>query len=362
VKKLVLFVLIYVAIDVLRVAQARERIMDAVLLGALCLGVATIAQYHLLGYDTLARRPTGFLGHWMTASGLLMGALVFAAARLAFRRAALPRPTRDDLVRLALVIGALGGLIALQRLDLFAVEGERLFVSGIAILAGLMAVSRGAWPSAATSFWLTVLVVPISGWALVVSRTRSAWLGALFGLGLVAVLRAPRLLILLGAGVALVLVLRPSLVMDRLTIDVSSIDRYYMWQAGIDMIREKPVFGQGPGIIPLVYEHYRWPEAPSTSVPHLHNNAMQLAAERGIPCVGFWLWWLIASLGAALHEVRRGARNERWLSVGALGFLAAILVAGLFEYNFGDSEVLYVILLASVAPFVLRDGEEAMAT
>jgi O-antigen ligase len=174
----------------------------------------------------------------------------------------------------------------------------------------------------------------------------------------VAILRAPRLLFALGAAVVLVIILRPSTVVSRFTIsDASSVDRYYMWQAGIDMIRDKPVFGQGPGIIPYAYARFRWTDAPSASVPHLHNNAMHLAAERGLPCVAFWLWWLIASLGAALHQARRGAWNERWVAVGALGFLVAILFAGLFEFNFGDSEVLYVILLASVAPFVLGQPE-----
>jgi O-antigen ligase len=194
---------------------------------------------------------------------------------------------------------------------------------------------------------------------LLVSQTRSAWLGALVGLALVAILRTPRLLLVLGAAVILVIVLHPSPVMTRLTIrDASSVERFYMWQAGIDMIREKPVFGQGPGIIPFAYQRFRWPEAPLTPVPHLHNNAMHLAAERGVPCVAFWLWWLIASLGTALHEARQGAWNERWVAVGTLGFLTAILVAGLFEFNFGDSEVLYVILLASVAPFVMSRAEE----
>ena len=60
--------------------------MDAALLGSLVLGVGALVQYFLLGFDTLITRPTSFLGHYMTASGLSMLGLVLAAARLVLRR------------------------------------------------------------------------------------------------------------------------------------------------------------------------------------------------------------------------------------------------------------------------------------
>ncbi len=173
-----------------------------------------------------------------------------------------------------------------------------------------------------------------------------------------AVLRAPRTLWLLGAAGALVLLARPTAVAGRLTIeDDSSRDRYYMWQAGIDMIADKPVFGQGPGMILDTYPRYRWAEAPNPRAPHLHNNALQLAAERGLPCLVFWLWWVAAVMADAWRESRPAllaARPGAWCAAGALGILVAVLAGGLFEYNFGDSEVLMFILLVSAVPYALR--------
>jgi O-antigen ligase len=359
-KKLVLFAVAFVALDSLRRARERERILDGLTLGAIVLGVGSITQYHFLGYNTLNHRPTSFLGHWMTASGLLMGALVLCVARLLFRREPLRRPTREDLTRLAALLGVLAGFVVLQRLDAFAVEGERLIVGGVAVAAMSMVLSRGTWPGPATSSTLTLLAIPICAWALVVEQTRSAWLGALVGLAVVAVARAPRLLWLLAGCVALLLIARPAPVMKRLTVsDASSVDRYYMWQAGIDMVRDRPVFGQGPGMIPLAYERFRWPEAPERVLSHMHNNALQFAVERGLPCALLWLWWIALPLGRGYREWRLGAWDARSSAVGVLGFLVAILVAGMFEYNFGDSEVLYVILLLCAAPFSLEPTEEA---
>lgn len=360
VKKLVLFFIIYVAHDTLRRRLARERIIDAVLLGSLALGMGMIVQYHFFGFDTLNQRPTSFLGHWMTASGLLMCALVLAAARLMFGPLSRSLPCRKSRGALALLLGAFAMLSLLQKTDVFAAEGERLFIAGLALAAAVMATSRGSWPDLGVSTGLAALVAPASIWALLVSQTRSAWLGALAGLTIVFVLKAPKALWILAAGVVLVLAMRPAVVTQRLTVkDESSRDRYYMWQAGIDMIIEQPIFGQGPGMIPRAYERFRWPGSSINRTPHLHNNALQIAAERGLPCAVFWMWWVALSMGAAYRRTRRGAAEDRWLAVGVLGALSAIMIAGLFEYNFGDSEVLYVILLLSVVPFTLPQEAES---
>ena len=333
-KKLVLFALFYLSVEALSVEKDRERILDAALLGGLALSAGSLVEYYFLGFDTLANRPHSFLGHYMTASGLIMAVLVIAAARLAFHRGLLPKPSAHDFRALSVFAGTLAVLSACQAFDLFAVETERLFVAGIAAAGAFLALSRGPWPGEATSTALAALVVPVASWALVVSRTRNAWLGAMVGLGVVAVLRAPRALWALAAAVALVVIVRPAPIVGRLTVfDPSSVDRYYMWQAGIDMIRDKPVFGQGPGRILAVYPEYRWPEAPNAQQPHLHDNALQIAAERGLPCLVWWLWWVAAA---------------------ALAFLAAFMAAGLFEYNFGDSEILMFTLLVSALPYAVR--------
>jgi O-antigen ligase len=361
-KKLVLFMLFYLAVDSLVRERDRERIMDAALLGGLVLATGSLLQYYLLGFDTLNNRPRSFLGHYMTAAGLSMAVVVVAAARLALRRDAAWRPSSRDFRMVAAVGAGLLVLTTAQAADLFAVESERLFVAALAGTAAAMALGRGTWPGPATGTLLAALIVPIGGWALVLSRTRNAWLGVLAGLVLVALLRAPRLLWLVPAAIGTVLILRPAPVIDRLTLtDASSRDRYYMWQAGIDMVRDKPVFGQGPGMILTVYPQYRWPEAPNPLAPHLHDNALQIAAERGVPCVVWWIWLMAAAMGDAYRETRRDGVAGTWGAAAALALLVAVMVAGLFEYNFGDSEILMFTLLVAALPYALR-RHRALAT
>jgi len=52
--------------------------------------------------------------------------------------------------------------------------------------------------------------------------------------------------------------------------------------------------------------------------------------------------------------VPAAATADRALVVGALAAVAAFLVSGLFEYNFGDTEVLLVTLAVMALPFVVE--------
>jgi O-antigen ligase len=282
-----------------------------------------------------------------------MGILILASARLAFGRLPDSPFERRDGGVLLLVVLALSMETALQRADLFGVWPERVTVAAFVVLL-LVLVWAYDWPGAGTAFTLAALALPSTAWALVLSQTRNAWLGALAGLATLALLRAPKLLWLLPGAIVVALALRPGLA-QRLTVtDVSSLDRYYMWQAGIDMIKDRPIFGQGPGMIIKTYPLYRWPQAPSRLAPHLHDNALQIAAERGLPCLIWWLWWMSAAMGDAFRETREGPGRVTWTAFAALAILTAVLVAGLFEYNFGDSEVFMFLLLMVALPYGLR--------
>jgi O-antigen ligase len=350
-KKLVLFALFYLAVDTGTDERSRERIVDMALLGAIALGAETVVQYLFLGFDTLQHRPTGFLGHYMTSSGFLAVALVLAAARLAFAPR-WPRPERRDAWLLSGLVLALVGLHLVEWAGGSIRLWRSVFVAGLCIAAAVLAVRSPRWPGGSARLLLAAMAATLAIWALVVSQTRNAWLGAIFGLAVVLVLRAPRTLWLLPAGLLLLLALRPANLMARLTwSDASSIDRYYMWQAGLDMIRDKPVFGQGPGMILRTYPEYRWAQAPNPLQPHLHDNALQIAAELGLPALAFWLWMMALLVLGALREARKARVRKRFEAPAALGALATLIVAGVFEYNFGDSEVLMFTLIVTALPF-----------
>ena len=356
-KKLVLFLLLYFAAEALRTDELREILLDAMLIGGLTLSTLAILQYLFLGFNTMDTRPRSFLGHYMTASGVIMVLLIVAAERVISMKP--PRRATPAALAMCAALVSVAIVVALaQRTGLVPTEIERLAILVVALVAGRRAWKGMAWPDSTFSSALALVFLPLGGLALILSRTRSAWIGVMVGLLALAWMKKPRLLVYVPGLLALALIVAPRSILDRLTVtDASSRDRYYMWQAGLDMIADKPIFGQGTGMILEVYPKFRWPSAPNPNAPHLHNNFVQIAAERGLPCLFFLGWWLFL-LGREAWRVRESAHTGHLV----LAALAATLAAGMFEYNLGDSEVLMLTLLLSALPFSTRSIAREPAT
>jgi putative inorganic carbon (hco3(-)) transporter len=122
-----------------------------------------------------------------------------------------------------------------------------------------------------------------------------------------------------------------------------------MLRQGVTMIRAHPLTGVGPNMVERVYEEHRDPTAPEHANPHLHNVPMQIAAERGLLALAAFAWFLVA----ASTDLLRLLRHSRYkcLPATALAAIAGMLAAGLFEYNFGDSEFLMLFLVLLTLPF-----------
>jgi len=348
-KKLVLFLLLYFAAEALRTDECRELLIDAMLMGGLALASLAVLQFAFLGYDTMDTRPRSFLGHYMTAAGVITVLLVVAVERILAMRRPL-QATRSALALCAILVGISVAVMLAYRTGVMPMEIERFGILGVGLIAARRAWRGALWPDGSLSNALALVMAPIGGVALLLSRTRSAWIGVVCGLGVLAAIRKPRLLLFLPGVLGLVLLLSPRAILDRLTIsDASSRDRYYMWQAGLDMIMDKPIFGQGTGMILAVYPRYRWQGAPNPNAPHLHNNFIQIAAERGLPCLVF-LGWILYLLGREAWRVRDTSRYGPLV----LAVLAATLSSGMFEYTLGDSEILMLVLLLAALPFSTR--------
>lgn len=212
----------------------------------------------------------------------------------------------------------------------------------------------------AKSVWRWAALAVINA-ALLASLTRSAWVALVLALTLLLALRAPRLLVLYPVAAALFLLFAPVAWVQRATSifnlrDLSNYDRLCMLEAGVTMIAQHPLSGVGPDLVEERYPIYRPATAPRYQVPHLHNSFVELAAARGLPALGSYL----ALIGIAATFAYRGYRHFRHepgspadLYLGALVAIVAFNLAGLFENNWGDSEVQRVMLFVLAIPFCL---------
>jgi O-antigen ligase len=198
-------------------------------------------------------------------------------------------------------------------------------------------------------------VVPLA--AMVLTFTRSAYVGTLAAAALYFLVRKPRGLLLLVPGLLVLFLLLPPPIRARVTSiasldDRTNRDRIAMIHAGLRMIREAPLFGIGPEMVRRYYPLYRDADAPQWEVPHLHNNALQFAAASGLFAALSYLGLMALFFARTIVLLRRESRPDRAaLLAGALLAGTALFVAGFFEYNFGDTEVEMATLIVLAVPF-----------
>jgi putative inorganic carbon (hco3(-)) transporter len=210
--------------------------------------------------------------------------------------------------------------------------------------------------------------------ALALTYARSAWLGLAAGvIGLMVLARRAWPVPLLLGGLFLVMAtMGPAPVRERIRSfadphDVTLRDREAMWRSGWAMVGDHPVLGVGPGEVRAWYQLYRRPEAVRPSTGHLHNSAIQIAAERGIPALVIWIWLWVTFFRETLRVWARlppARPRERALVAASLTGVAAFLVAGLFEHTFGNGVVVMIVYALMALPFTVQralgaDGQRA---
>jgi O-antigen ligase len=293
-KQLVLFLLVPLVYRFVNGGRPHT-LLTVVVTCAAVSAVFGIVQYGILHYDNLGQRPQGTLGHWMTYSGLLM------------------------------------------------------LVIGVAIARVIFGKSDRTWAA---------LVLPALGVAVALTFTRSAWVGGCAGIALLFSLKDFRLFALLPVLAAIFIAVAPGQITRRYQSmfnmnDPTVRDRYTMLRIGERMVQAHPLTGVGPNMVQRLYVDYKGPDSlvgPDgvTHInPHLHNDFLQIAAERGLPALALWLWFVVALMRDLWKRFQAGQRE---LAATAMATVVALLTAGLFEYNFGDSEVLMLFLTIVTLP------------
>lgn len=319
---------------------------------------------------------------WMLARTPADAAFVAFALALCLSAArALPATSNPEPLKKLLLIPFVHVTAAALNSSQRARTGLRLFVIALAvtaIVAGSVFLLRAHAPGArlrSTNHYMTfsgllLLALPLAGtaaatgprrlrpayalatfvmaWAMLLTLTRGAWIGAGVALAVVVARVRRRWLVFVPLLAAAALFLAPAPYRQRalLTFDptyFSNADRVQMWKAGLAMWREHPWTGVGLGDLKPIYREFASADVPRT-YGHLHNDWVHLLATTGILGTAAFAW-LMVGFGRIVwrSDARAGDPELRALALGAWGSFWGFQTMGLFEWNFGDVEVMLAL-------------------
>jgi O-antigen ligase len=220
---------------------------------------------------------------------------------------------------------------------------------GIMMIAVLLLIPFVVHPATPKKIriWILVALIPL-GINLLFTFTRSSWLGFIAGAVVIGAIRTRKVFFVLAVGVALLIALSSTQMRSRIFSIVdpnhrNNVARVNMWRTGLRIVHDYPVFGIGDVGVETVW--YRYSDPGWTEEGHLHSNLIMWLATTGIVGCGVLLA-LFVKMWLVVARIEKRFRHHWFtasLALGGLAVQAGFHVNGLFEWNFGDAEIITLV-------------------
>ncbi|HEX2682101.1 MAG TPA: O-antigen ligase family protein, partial [Candidatus Dormibacteraeota bacterium] len=214
-------------------------------------------------------------------------------------------------------------------------------------------------------------VVLVVGTTLLLTLSRSSWLGATVGVIVLAagwrrlVPRLAPMAALVAAAAAVVMGGAGPTINRRLASIVQPADwgsRPHIWRDTLDMVASRPLFGYGPDNFGLVYPNYQtgaWEISGTGSVLQIdkaHAETLQVAATQGVVGLAAYVFILFA----LVRSFWRSGRDE--LSVALFAAVVAYQVTLQLNFTQVAAAIPFWIMVAAAAVVWERPSERYIAT
>jgi O-antigen ligase len=237
-----------------------------------------------------------------------------------------------------------------------AFSGQMQLFSLITLALGLTKAFKHMFVGQTVLFGM-ILVGNVLG--LIFAAERSAWLGFIIGATLVTLLVSCRTaaklaglssVLFLGAWFALPVFQKRLLPLLDWQHDVSTRARFVVWDEAWRQFLRFPLYGIGVRKFPHVYIPEALVPGQARYLGHAHSNYLHVLATTGLFGFAMYIWLLLESVRLAWMQfwMERTAvftqdgkvySFRAAIALGLLGSLVSLAVAGIFEYNFGTSQV-----------------------
>lgn len=194
--------------------------------------------------------------------------------------------------------------------------------------------------------------------SMYLTQTRNVFLSVFISLIIFGFVLNKKFLIYLAAFVIVVLLIVPTQFRQRITSIAdpnhpSNISRLIMWDIGWKMFLDHPLLGVGDNEITDVYKTYKKPEYDAEG-SHLHSNIMMILATKGIFGLIIYVSLFFTLFIKQIKYFRKVKNKEdKYIIFGCLLAVLSFHISGIFEWNYGDWEVLTLLLFILSIPFIL---------
>lgn len=125
--------------------------------------------------------------------------------------------------------------------------------------------------------------------------------------------------------------------------------RQKVWQSSLDLVRENPWKGTGPGTFARAVIA-RNPAGFNFLPQHAHNDWLEFTTETGIGFLIIAVWLVFAFFKTGRQKLKSSSCQARGITLGAMGGVVAILVHSLYDFNLHiPSNALTFSVLAALA-------------
>jgi O-antigen ligase len=218
--------------------------------------------------------------------------------------------------------------------------------------------------------WVWCVCGVLIGVVLYLGQTRAVWIATLVA-GLYLVWFWKKWLVaVVPLMVAVLFFVSPPVMRERFTslFHAQEVDsnrfRIIAWNAGVEMIEKHPLLGLGPEGPKYHFQEYVppdvWTSRPAGFYQHLHDVYLQYGAERGVPALLVFLWLLgqiLVDFWRGLRSLPPGPSDRRFLLHGGFAMVLAMMVEGVAEVNFGDSEPLTMFLVVVACGYLALEKD-----
>lgn len=127
-------------------------------------------------------------------------------------------------------------------------------------------------------------------------------------------------------------------------------------RAGLQVIPKHPLLGVG---MDAHKRHWQEWGFPGDYITHTHSTPIQIAMDRGLLALGCYVWLMAVMIVTVWRHFRwqsgGGEMMAAALPLGALGALIGFCAGSLVNYNFGDSEIVMLLLFVWALAYVVGE-------